>query len=222
MTSLLCWMIVFMTLLNLQHQGVTGHGQGVTGLVVTGLPLNCGIFSTEHPIDITDISRLEQEKVLSRFVECLRANRLLDIDGLYFLCNEKPLTWDSESKTGLMSATVLGFNELARTLIHYDANINVRNEYGTTALNHAAFVGNNNMIGILLGLGANVNGIDNNGNTPLHPASDAGHVSTVRLLLERGVNINARRFSDKRLTALGLASYWGRSNVVALLQSWAR
>ena len=240
---LLCWMMVALTLLNLQHQGVTGNGQGVTrhgqgvtghgqganehgrqgltGFVATGPPLNCDTFSTRHPTNITDISRLEQEKVLSRFVACIEGNRLLDIDGLYFVCNEKPIVWDTKSKTGLMAATVLGFNELARRLIHYYADINVRNEFGTAALHHAAMVGNNNMIGILLGLGANVNGVDNIGSTPLHMASYGNHVSTVRLLLERGADINARQNTHQG-TALGIASYWKRSKVVALLQSWGR
>merc|ERR1712071_190218 len=211
--SLLYWMTVFLVLVNLQPQGATG-------LVATGPPLNCGRFSTVNPTLLTGLSLFDQEKMLNRFIACIGANSFMDIDGLYFLYDT--LGWSGRHKhTGLMAATYLGFNDLARTLIHYDANMNVRNVIGETALHLAALVGNNNMIGIMVDLGADINRVDTNGNTALLAASYGGHVSTVRLLLERGANINDRQHSSGR-TALKIATIYGRTNVAALLQSWGR
>ena len=231
---LICWLTVFLVLPNLQPQGVarlgqgvtgngvTGHGKGVTGLETTGPPLNCGVFSTGKLIDLASMSLFDKENMLNRFVACIGANSVLDIDAFYF-SSITIFGWSTGKQTGLMAATTLGFNNIARTLIHYDANINVRNEYGHTSLLCAAMAGNNNMIGILLGLGADVNGVEAYGRTPLHVAAYAGHVSTVRFLLERGADINVRgTFGNGRLTALETASYYGRTNVVALLQSWGR
>ena len=160
------------------------------------------------------MSSLDQKKMLNRFIACIGANSSLDKDGFYFLYDK---FWGSGECTGLMATTTLGFNDIARTLIHYGANINVRNKHGRTSLHYAAWVGNTNMVGILLGLGANVNGVDNFGNTPLHLAA---YVSTVRLLLEKGADITIRRTDGS--TALGLASSYGRTDVVAFLQSWGR
>ena len=216
--SLFSWLTVFMVLPNLQPQGVTGLGQGVTGLVATGPQLNCGIFSTGKPIDLDPMTLLDQEKMLNRFIACIETNSFLNIDGFYFLFTK----WHGKSKnTGLMAATALGFNDIARTLIHYDANINVRNEFGITSLHYAALAGNNNMVGILLDLGANVNEGDKWSYMPLHYAAANGHVSTVRLLLERGADINACSFLTVHgLTALRVAYANNHTGVVALLQSW--
>ena len=232
---LVCWLTVFLVLPNLQpqgvaglgqgvaghDQGVTGHGQGVTGPEATGPPLNCGAFSTNKVVDLTRMSLHDQKKMLNRFVACIGANScFLDIDGLYFI-HSNFYTWNLGKCTGLMCATSLGFNDLARTLIHYDANINVRNEIGSTSLMHAALTGNNNMIGILLGLGAHVNGVIIHDATPLHAAAAAGHVNTVRLLLENGADFTYRS-SSSGYTALNWASQGGHTDVVALLQSWGR
>ena len=216
--SLLYWMMVFLVLVNLQLQGATGLGQGATGLVATGPPSNCGIFSTVNPTLLTGLSKFDQEKKLNVFIACIGANSFMDIDGLYFLYDD--YWWGKQKYTGLMAATYFWFNDLARTLIHYDANINVRNVKGETALSQAALVGNNNMIGIMVDMGAEVNKGDTNGNTALMAASYAGHVSTVRLLLERGAKINYQGYL--RRTALQWATTYRRTNVAALLQSWGR
>ena len=122
-----------------------------------------------------------------------------------------------------MAAIALGFNDFARTLIHYDANFNLRDKWGSTSLVRAALVGNTNMVGILLDLGAPVNGVDKRGYMALHAAASAGHVDTVRLLLERGADINARGtvlYGNRN--ALDLASTYEQKDVVALLQGWGR
>merc|ERR1719239_781115 len=134
-----------------------------------------------------------QKEILNRFIACIGANSFMDIDGLYFVYDTNdtsPFWYGIHHYTGLMAATVFGFNELARALIHYDANIEAQNGFDRTALHLAALVGNNNMVRILLDLGADIEKAYDF--TALYPASVAGHVSTVRLLLERGANVNHR------------------------------
>ena len=192
----------------------------------TAPSLNCGVFSNEKPVDLTHMSLFDKKKMLSWFVACIEANSFLDIDGFYFIYQEN---WYYESKyTGLMAAIALGFNDFARTLIHYDANFNLRDKWGSTSLVRAALVGNTNMVGILLDLGAPVNGVDKRGYMALHAAASAGHVDTVRLLLERGADINARgtvlygHRAGITQNALEMASFHKQKDVVALLQSWGR
>ena len=84
--SLLCGMMVFLVLLNLQDatllgQNATGLGQGTTGLVATGPPLNCGVFSTVKPTFLTGMIVFNQKKMLNRFIGCIGANSFMDIDG---------------------------------------------------------------------------------------------------------------------------------------------
>jgi len=229
--SLVCWLTVFLVLPHLQPQGVTvygqgvtGHGQGVTGLVATGRPLSCGVFSTGKPVDLYSKSLLDQRKMLTRFVACIETTSFLDIDGLYFSFEDNFLSfnhlsnrrlWVQESKyTGLMAATLLGFNNLARTLIRYNANINMQNEHGTTSLFCAALAGNNEMVKFLLGLHAPVNGVDHFGDTPLVAAATNGDVRTVRLLLDNGAD---RDVSYGKYHALAMANYEGHKDVVAFL-----
>ena len=100
----------------------------------------------------------DQEKMLNRFIACIGTNSFLDIDGFYFLCMKK--FFGNAKCTGLMAAISLGLNDLARTLIHYDANINLRGINRATTLHYAARIGNDNMVRILLDLGAHVNGGD--------------------------------------------------------------
>ena len=165
------------------------------------------------------MSSFDQKKTLNKFVACIWANSFLDIDGLYFLNSDN--WYATRKQTGLMAATSLGFNDLARTLIHYNANINARVKRGVTTLIFAAANCNNEMVRILLRHGANVNGADNVGRTPLHAAAFEGHLSTVRLLLERGADINAIESTyDIPQTALETASTWGHTDVVALLKSF--
>ena len=190
-TSLLCGMTVFLVLLSLQDatglgQDATGLVQDASGLVATGSPLNCGVFSTGNPTVLTGMTVFDQKKMLNRFIACIGANSFMDIDGLYFVYTTKSNWWGSQTYTGLMAATVLGFNELARTLIHDYANIQAQNVKGETALSLAALAGNNDMARILLDLGADIEKAHIDGSTPFFMAIYAGHTSTVRLLLERG------------------------------------
>lgn len=74
-----------------------------------------------------------------------------------------------------------------------DADVNFRDEYGTTFLMWASSRGNTSDVRLLLDNGADVNAKDNDGQTALMWASDNGHVEVVRLLLENGANVNAKK-----------------------------
>ena len=98
---------------------------------------------------------------------CSAINSQVDVDGIYFIVNFNIHNgfgnYGKQEVTGLMAATIYGFNYIARTYLHYDANMNLLSVthwdkawvYGRmSALMFAAGMGNNAMVNILLDLGA--------------------------------------------------------------------
>ena len=88
---------------------------------------------------------------------------------------------DGETKskaTGLMAAAFYELNDVARALIHHEANFIARNKDGFTVLMFAAVAGHNYLLRLLIDLGADVNGKDKGKRTPLICAVWAGHYDT--------------------------------------------
>ena len=92
-----------------------------------------------------------------------------------------------------------------RALLNSGANINARDNDGSTALIWAARFGHLATVRELLDRGANINARSNSGWTALICAIYYGHLAVVRLLLDRGANINARDHVGQ--TALSLAAF---------------
>ena len=92
-----------------------------------------------------------------------------------------------------------------RALLNSGANINARDNDGSTALIWAARFGHLATVRELLDRGANINARSNSGWTALICATYYGHLAVVRLLLDRGANINARDHVGQ--TALSLAAF---------------
>src|SRR5204862_350593 len=96
-----------------------------------------------------------------------------------------------------------------------EADINVMDYYGRTALSSAAKKGHVAVVKLLLEAKADVNVKDNNGRTPLSGAAEKWHVAVVKLLLETKADINVK---DKwGRTALSRAADKRRVVVVKLL-----
>ena len=85
--------------------------------------------------------------------------------------------------------------KLVQKLIEYDADIDVRDQYGRTPLYWASddrYFNDGSVVRLLLERGADVNArADNDGSTPLHEASRYGALEVVRLLLEHGADVEA-------------------------------
>lgn len=109
----------------------------------------------------------------------------------------------------LLLAASNGYNEVVRTLLGYNAAVNIEDSARRTPLHRAAKSGSYDVAQTLLdhqandSQAANVNAPDIERNTPLHSAAREGRVQVVELLLEHGANVEA--CSRTRETALHLA-----------------
>ena len=92
--------------------------------------------------------------------------------------------------------------EVERCLAHCK-NIEIKDEYGLTALLAASWVGNLGTVKLLLKKGADITAKDNEDHTALHLAAESGHLNVVEFLLEKGADITAANLEQK--TALDLA-----------------
>lgn len=96
-----------------------------------------------------------------------------------------------------------GYDEVVRTLLRYNAAVNIEDANRQTPLHHAAENSRYHVAKTLLEHGANLNAPDFERNTPLHSAAKAGHVSVIELLISYGADIEA--CSRYKETALHLA-----------------
>ena len=124
----------------------------------------------------------------------------------------------SLSKNELFLIAV-GKNNLKKceNLIKDVENINIKDDYGMTALIYASCWGYKDMCSLLLKNGADVNIKDNYGNTSLIYASLYGYKNTCLSLLENGANIEEK--NKKNRTALILAYIERYKEVISLLIS---
>jgi ankyrin repeat protein len=78
-----------------------------------------------------------------------------------------------------------------RRLLSVGADVNAKNDYGSTPLHWASLRGHVQVFKELLDHGANIEAKNAGGDTPLHDASWRGHLPAVKALLSGGANILA-------------------------------
>ena len=107
--------------------------------------------------------------------------------------------------------------DVARLLLEHGAgaDVNTRDDKGSTPLYLAAENGRLQVVRMLIEHGANVGAEDNQGKTPLHGAAEYGMVEVVRVLLEHGANVGAEYNQGK--TPLHGAAEDGMVEVVRML-----
>lgn len=87
----------------------------------------------------------------------------------------------------LFRAVIEGNTEMVRSLLSTPgADVNGRNDRGSTPLLEAARYGHNDIARVLIAAGANINAKDNDGKTPLMLAIQGNHNDVVRVLKEAG------------------------------------
>jgi ankyrin repeat protein len=111
--------------------------------------------------------------------------------------------------------------EMVQVLLDNDADVNSRNEYGSSSLIVASnYVGPQSLhiVRLLLDNGANPNVWTSiRGTTPLHAASYRGNLEVVRLLLEYGADVERKNKEDRTPFEVALE---GRHHEVALFLSF--
>ena len=90
-------------------------------------------------------------------------------------------------------ASQMGYLDVVELLLARDADVNIQNEDGETALHLAAFYGHSEVVQVLLGNDVNlrmVHAQNNEGKTSLDLASNEGHHDIAQLLQSvRGIGL---------------------------------
>jgi hypothetical protein len=118
----------------------------------------------------------------------------------------------------LKIAACKGHLDICRLLIDKGAQVNTKDEVGSTPLHYAAMHGRIEIVRLLCDHGADIEASDNDGCTPLHFATLNGNISVVKELIEvRNADINARNVNGR--TALRWAREEGKDDIAAFLVS---
>jgi len=121
--------------------------------------------------------------------------------------------------TPLHIASTHGANEAVRKIISIEDlifdDLDVRDEFGATAVYAAAYWRYSITVSILDKAGANISIPNNNGATPLYVAAQNGHLHTVKTLVKLGTNID--QGLDDGATPLITASSKNQVDVVQYL-----
>ncbi|XP_065574903.1 putative ankyrin repeat protein RF_1087 [Artemia franciscana] len=95
-------------------------------------------------------------------------------------------------ETLLHLAAWTGHTRTVEYLLQSGADVNVKNENGTSPLHFAALNGNTQTVECLFKSGTDVNIRNNYGNTPLYLAAWEGHTEPVEYLIQSGADVNIR------------------------------
>ena len=191
----ICWMTVFLLFTIIEQDAVMGQPAG---------NLNCGQF-TPKAIDLWALTLPAKKKVLTSLLACVEAHRNVYIDGVYF----------KHGMTGLMGASLFGFNDIVSSFHHLHANVNARDDDGNTPAIHAARWGHEEILRFLLDSGAHMDWQNSGGFTAIHEATKNGQLETVKVLTERGADPNLVKLPNK--TTLMMAAERGSDSIVKAL-----
>jgi ankyrin repeat protein len=94
------------------------------------------------------------------------------------------------AQTEVADAAMHGDSDAVRRLLKADADVNVSQADGATALHWAAYHGDEALAALLLKAGANPAAVNRNGSTPMWLAASRGDAEMLETLLDGGANAN--------------------------------
>jgi len=100
-------------------------------------------------------------------------------------------------------------------------NLNIKNEYGATAMHHAAEHNHIGMIRYLIKNGAEIEARNLPGDTPLHIAVRGGYGTIANLLIDAGVDVDERNYSGNAAMHDALSTQDGLALSYILLNAGA-
>ncbi|OGF67958.1 MAG: hypothetical protein A2Y62_00730 [Candidatus Fischerbacteria bacterium RBG_13_37_8] len=121
---------------------------------------------------------------------------------------------DAEGKTPLMQATLAHKSKIVEYLINKDAQLNIQDNNGNTAVHYA--IDDISILKNLINAHADLNIKENNlGLTPLHLASAKGEMHAIEELIKSGAHIDSE--DNEKCTPLCTAAGLGQKDAVELL-----
>ena len=106
-----------------------------------------------------------------------------------------------QRKLGLMTpivlAAALGYDDIVKILIKYNADPAIQIRGGTTPLHHASAQGHLSVVQTLLDNEVDIDVTDANGDTPLIHAARGNHADVVTLLVENGADMERKNKENK-------------------------
>jgi hypothetical protein len=118
----------------------------------------------------------------------------------------------------LIDASIDGRQDAVKLLIKCGANINAKNNYGSTALMYASETGHIEVVKLLIEAGANVNVKNKSESTALIYAAGNNRINIIEILLKAGADINAK--NKYGTTALVGAYENNNKDIVDLLKRY--
>lgn len=113
-------------------------------------------------------------------------------------------------RTCLIHACLLGYYEIARLLIDFNAHVNDVDSVGRSALFWACSQGHKDLVELLLSSGADINSQDNDGMAPIHVTAIFNKAVILEILIQKGADVNIKESHGK--TPLDLAFMWCQDN----------
>ena len=180
------------------------------------------IFGALHARDCDTVRRLLQSHPTLTVIADNRGQTLLhtaaiighpDIIRILLQTNARMNAKDYAGNTPLHLSTSLATN----VLLTQNANIEMKNLKGLTALHSAAKNGHLEKVRSLLTANAKIEAKDNEKFTPLHYAARQGHVEIATILLAHGANINSRNKSGMTPLLFTVSKWTNESAMVSFL-----
>jgi HEAT repeat protein len=123
---------------------------------------------------------------------------------------------NAKDETGTTPLFYASSAEIAELLLSKGADVNVRARGGATPLHAAVMTGSADFVGLLLAKGVDPNLKDGLGNTPLHYAASMNNPDLAELLLSKGANTRTKNLGG--LTPLAVAEKMNQKDVADLLR----
>lgn len=191
-------------------EGIVKFAGEIVGGLLLALLLLC--FPGLHSL-LTDYTFPKTNKSQSEIQKESEAHSMgkarLATEGL--IHNAAPATSDEDFLKLCEAGNVVEVKEAIKN----GANVNAKNNYGSTALMHATVIGYTETTELLLKHGADVNAKNVIGWTALMGAAVIGDIELVALLIKYGVDVNAQDHNG--CTALMQATASGPTETVELL-----
>jgi len=118
----------------------------------------------------------------------------------------------------LMLSCIKGHSDVAKILLKQGADVNFRNDEGTTPIMAASKNGHTDTVKLLCRFGADVNAKNENLDTSVMFASSNGNVDILKHLIENGANLDYK--NKHGWTPLMFAAHFGHAEATKLLSQY--